>query len=60
MKEYKMNIPLPAKDVRLGRNYEKLVGVKDLTPDVIALIEDVYKQDYEFFGYQKPSESTYV
>ena len=60
MKEYKMNIPLPAKDVRVGRNYEKLIGVKDLTPDVIALIENVYKQDYEFFGYQKLSESTYV
>jgi hypothetical protein len=53
MKKFNLNITIPAKEVRLGRKYDKKIGVNDLSSDLVLLIEEFYKKDYDFFGYPR-------
>jgi len=48
---YGMNISLHSRDVRTGRSYEKKIGVAELQPDVLKLINEIYADDFEEFGY---------
>jgi Sulfotransferase family len=51
MKQYDMNLTLPAKQDNHVRKTTKHLSMADLSPDVIQLIETVYANDFREFGY---------
>ena len=48
---YNLNLTLPSKKENHVRNVTKTMSAKDLTPDLIELIEEVYANDFREFGY---------
>ena len=48
---YHLNLTLPSKQDHHVRKATKTLGVKDLTPDLILMIEEVYANDFREFGY---------
>ena len=48
---YHLNLTLPSKQDNHVRKATKTLGVKDLTPDLILMIEEVYANDFREFGY---------
>ena len=48
---YNLNLTLPSKKDNHVRKVTKTMSAKDLTPELIELIEEVYANDFREFGY---------
>ena len=55
MAMYKLNLTLPPISRDHVRKTIKNLGVKDLSPDVVQLIETMYHDDFRAFGYERIS-----